>query len=159
MTHGLGPINSRGVHRQTKELAHHLCRHATWNWLSSAYYSGRPLCSARVAYAKYLPSSGVSRYLAEAYMETARQFITFTAVSKAGRNGALGCWLPSIPRRIMAVVVTAALAPCALCFAPTVFAQPASDTLGELLVGKAAFGDWRTDAPLVRRKITDLPQP
>src|SRR5262249_12622454 len=68
----------------------------------------------------------------------------FTAVSKAGRNGALGCWLPSIPRRIMAVVVTAALATCALCFAPTVFAQPASDTLGELLVGKAAFGDWRT---------------
>src|SRR5215831_7152248 len=92
-------------------------------------------------------------------METARQFITFTAVSKAGRNGALGCWLPSIPRRIMAVVVTAALATCALCFAPTVFAQPASDTLGELLVGKAAFGDWRTDAPLVRRKITDLPPP
>ena len=79
-------------------------------------------------------------------METARQFITFTAVSKAGRNRALGCWLTSIPRRIMAVVVTAALATCALCFAPTVFAQPASDTLGELLVGKAAFGDWRTDA-------------
>src|SRR5262249_24318182 len=70
-----------------------------------------------------------------------------------------GCWLQSIPRRIMAVVVTAALVTCALCFAPTVFAQPASDTLGELLVGKAAFGDWRTDAPLVRLKITDLPQP
>src|SRR5215831_18889762 len=86
-------------------------------------------------------------------METARQFITFTAVSKAGRNGALGCWLPSIPRRIMAVVVTAALATCALCFAPTVFAQPASDTLGELLVGKAAFGDWRTDAPAIRHPI------
>src|SRR5262245_32251963 len=92
-------------------------------------------------------------------METARQFITFTAVSKAGRNGALGCWLRSIPRRIMAVVVTAALATCVLFFAPTVFAQLASDSLGELLVGKAAFGDWRTGAPLVRRKITDLPPP
>ena len=30
-------------------------------------------------------------------METARQFITATAVSKAGRNGALGCWSFSIP--------------------------------------------------------------
>ena len=55
--------------------------------------------------------------------------------------------------------VTAALATCVLFFAPTVFAQPASESLGELLVGKAAFGDWRTDAPLVRRKITDLPPP
>jgi glucose/arabinose dehydrogenase len=55
--------------------------------------------------------------------------------------------------------VTAAVATCVLFFAPTVFAQPASDSLGELLVGKAAFGDWRTDAPLVRRKITDLPPP
>jgi glucose/arabinose dehydrogenase len=55
--------------------------------------------------------------LAKAYMETVRQLITATAVSKAGRN------------------------------------------LGELLIGKPAFGDWRTDAPLVRRKITDLPQP
>ena len=35
--------------------------------------------------------------------------------------------------------------------------QPA--VLGELLVGKAAFGDWRTDAPLARRKITELPPP
>src|SRR5262249_19423993 len=92
-------------------------------------------------------------------METARQFITFTAVSKAGRNGALGCWLRSIPRRIMAAAVTAVLATCVLFFASAVFAQPASDSLGELLVGKAAFGDWRTDAPLVRRKITDLPPP
>src|SRR5262249_35121130 len=92
-------------------------------------------------------------------METARQFITFTAVSKAGRNGALGCWLPSIPRRIMAVVVTAAGATCALCFWPAVFAQPAPVFLWGLFFGKAAFGDLRTDAPLVRRKITDLPQP
>src|SRR5262249_40341257 len=30
-----------------------------------------------------------------------------------------------------------------------------------LLTGRAAFGDWRADAPLVRRKITvhDLPKP
>jgi hypothetical protein len=61
------------------------------------------------------------------------------------------------PAGIMAAAVTAALATCVLFFAPAVFAQPASDSLGELLVGKAAFGDWRTDAPLVRRKITDLP--
>src|SRR5213078_1368099 len=27
------------------------------------------------------------------------------------------------------------------------------------VVGKAALGDWRTDAPLVRRKITELPPP
>src|SRR5262249_44471055 len=92
-------------------------------------------------------------------METARQFITFTAVSKAGRNGALGCWLPSIRRGMRVVVFTAAPPPCGFFFPPTFSAHPASDTLGELLVGKAAFGDWRTDAPLVRRKITDLPPP
>jgi hypothetical protein len=59
----------------------------------------------------------------------------------------------------MATAGTAALATCVLFFAPAVFAQPASDSLGELLVGKAAFSDWRTDAPLVWRKITDLPPP
>jgi hypothetical protein len=46
-----------------------------------------------------------------------------------------------------------------LFFASAVIAQPTSNSLGELLVGKAAFGDWRTDAPLVRRKITELPPP
>jgi hypothetical protein len=60
---------------------------------------------------------------------------------------------------MMAAAVIAALATCVLFFARAVFAQPASDSVGELLVGKAAFGDWRTDAPLVRRKITDLPPP
>ena len=50
-------------------------------------------------------------------------------------------------------------AACSLFFASTVFAQQVSDSLGELLVGKAAFGDWRADAPLVRRKITELPAP
>jgi hypothetical protein len=59
-----------------------------------------------------------------------------------------GSWLRLGPRQS-----------CVLFFAPAVFAQPASDSLGELSVGKAAFGDGRTDAPLVRRKITDLPPP
>jgi len=53
----------------------------------------------------------------------------------------------------------AAFATLSLFFAPIVLAQPVSDPLGELLVGKAAFGDWRADAPLVRRKITELPPP
>src|SRR5262249_57680517 len=66
---------------------------------------------------------------------------------------------PSFRGGFRADVATAVLAPCVLFFAPAFFAQPASDSLGELLVGKAAFGDWRTDAPLVRRKITDLPSP
>jgi glucose/arabinose dehydrogenase len=83
-------------------------------------------------------------------MATARQFIT--PVTNPDRCGALGCWS-------QAVAVTGALAICALFFAAAVFAQSVSDSLGELLVGKAAFGDWRTDAPLVRRKITELPPP
>ena len=91
--------------------------------------------------------------MAEAHMETARRFIT------AIRRGDLECWSSGIPRGMMAAAVTTALASCVLFFAPAPFAQPASDALGELLVGKAAFGDWRTDAPLVRRKITDLPAP
>jgi len=94
-----------------------------------------------------------SECLAEAHMETARRFIT------AIRRGDLECWSSGIPRGMMAAAVTTALASCVLFFAPAPFAQPASDALGELLVGKAAFGDWRTDAPLVRRKITDLPAP
>jgi glucose/arabinose dehydrogenase len=92
-------------------------------------------------------------------METVRQFITATPVTKTDRNGALGCGLPSMPRHIMAAAVIGALATYVLPFASAVFAQPASDSLGELLTGNAAFGDWRTDAPLVRRKITDLPPP
>ena len=62
-------------------------------------------------------------------------------------------------RQFIAAIPAAAFAACSLLFGPTVFAQPVSESLGELLVGKAAFGDWRTDAPLVRRKITDLPPP
>src|SRR5262245_42350109 len=86
-------------------------------------------------------------------METATRFIT------AIRRGDLECWSSGIPRGMMAAAVTTVLATCCAVFAPAVFAQPASDSLGELLVGKAPFGDWRTDAPLVRRKITDLPPP
>jgi glucose/arabinose dehydrogenase len=53
-------------------------------------------------------------------------------------------------------VLLAALAAAAL-------GQDAGDAAGSawLLTGTAAFGDWRADAPLVRRKITvdDLPKP
>src|SRR5258708_20030753 len=92
-------------------------------------------------------------------MERARQFITAMPATKTDRNGAWGCCSPSIPRGIMAGAVSAALATCVLSFAPAVFAQRVSDSLGELLAGKAAFGDWRTDAPLVRRTLTPLPPP
>jgi glucose/arabinose dehydrogenase len=78
---------------------------------------------------------------------------------KADRSGALRCCSLSNLRDIMAAAVAAAMATCVLSFAPAVFAQRASDSLGELLTGNAAYGDWRTDAPLVRRKITDLPPP
>jgi glucose/arabinose dehydrogenase len=47
------------------------------------------------------------------------------------------------------------------CLAAAVPAQPLHPDGSRLLAGKAAFGDWRDDAPLVRRKITvnDLPKP
>jgi hypothetical protein len=89
-------------------------------------------------------------------METGRQFITATPAIKADRNGTLECWSLSSPRVIVAAAVTAAVPTCSLFFALTVFAQPVSDSVGELLVGKAAFGDWRADAPLVRRKLNCL---
>jgi glucose/arabinose dehydrogenase len=92
-------------------------------------------------------------------METATQFITATPAIKADRNGALECWSASIPCVILTAAVTAAFATCSSFFTSNVFAQLASDSVGELLVGKAAFGDWRTDAPLVRHKITELPPP
>src|SRR5262249_18329999 len=82
-------------------------------------------------YAEPVRRSGVVHSLAEAHMKVAGRFIS----------------------------TTAAMAFAACFFAPGVVAQPTSDALGELLVGQAAFGDWRTDAPLVRRKITDLPAP
>ena len=73
-------------------------------------------------------------------METARQLITATlVVTKTNRTGALGCGWPSIPRHIMAAAVIGALATYVSPFASAVFAQPASDSLGELLTGKAAL--------------------
>ena len=63
----------------------------------------------------------------------------------------------AVSKSLPPVAVIVALAVCMLAFPPAVLAQPQS--VGELLVGKAAFGDWRTDAPMVRRKITDLPAP
>ena len=90
-------------------------------------------------------------------METARGFVTAMALTEADRNRQLAC--PSIPSGTMAAAVTVAFATWSLFFAPAVLAQPTPDSLGEPLVDKAAFGDWRTDAPLVRRKITALPPP
>jgi hypothetical protein len=96
-------------------------------------------------------------YLIGARIETTTRPIMISPVTKTDHNSALGCSSPSMRRGIMLAAIIAAFATCGLSFAPAVFAQ--SDPLGELLVGKAAFGDWRTDAPLVRRKITELPPP
>lgn len=63
------------------------------------------------------------------------------------------------PRRVIVAGSLMAAFACLLLLAPTVLAQGTSDSIGELLEGKAAFGDWRSDAPLVRRKITELPAP
>src|SRR6516162_7149434 len=83
-------------------------------------------------------------------METVRRFIT------AIRRGGLECWSSSIPRGMMAAAVTAALATCVLFFVPAVFAQPASDSLGELLVGKAGSGEEPMLDPRRRQFITLL---
>src|SRR5215831_16908811 len=64
-----------------------------------------------------------------------------------------------MPGQFIAANLAAAFAAWSLLFAQIVLAQPVPESLGELLVGKAAFGDWRADAPLVRRKITELPPP
>jgi glucose/arabinose dehydrogenase len=92
-------------------------------------------------------------------MQTARPFVAATSVTTADRNGSLRRPSRGLLRAIMAAVAAAALATGVLLFAPPIVAQPTSNALGELLVGKAALGDWRTDAPLVRRKITELPPP
>jgi glucose/arabinose dehydrogenase len=92
-------------------------------------------------------------------MQTARPFVAATSVTTADRNGSLRRRWRGLLRAIMAAVAAAALITGVLLFAPPIVAQPASNALGELLVGKAALGDWRTDAPLVRRKITELPPP
>jgi glucose/arabinose dehydrogenase len=92
-------------------------------------------------------------------MQTARPFVAATSVTTADRNGSLRRRSHGPLRATMAAVAAAALITGVLLFAPPIVAQPASNALGELLVGKAALGDWRTDAPLVRRKITELPPP
>jgi glucose/arabinose dehydrogenase len=92
-------------------------------------------------------------------MQTARPFVAATSVTTADRNGSLRRRSRGPLRATMAAVAAAALITGVLLFAPPIVAQPASNALGELLVGKAALGDWRTDAPLVRRKITELPPP
>ena len=89
-------------------------------------------------------------------METATQFNMARLVIEPNRRNAFGCCAPRLRRAIMAAAVAAT---CSLLLAPAVLAQGASDSIGELLEGKAAFGDWRSDAPLVRRKITELPPP
>src|SRR5262249_55406470 len=97
--------------------------------------------------------------LVETHMQTARPFVAATSVTAADCNGSLRRRSRGLLRAIMAAVAAAALATGVLLFAPPIVAQPTSNALGELLVGKAALGDWRTDAPLVRRKITELPPP
>jgi glucose/arabinose dehydrogenase len=54
-----------------------------------------------------------------------------------------------------ACVLLASLAPLAKAQSPALGSRPTT------LSGKSAFGDWRIDAPLVRRKIVvdDLPAP
>ena len=92
-------------------------------------------------------------------MQTAAQFDMAKPVIAADRGAEVRCPSPRPRCAIIAVAVTAALASCSLLLAPAALAQGASDSIGELLEGKAAFGDWRSDAPLVRRKITELPPP
>jgi glucose/arabinose dehydrogenase len=92
-------------------------------------------------------------------MQTAAQFDMAKPVIAADRGAEVRCPSPGPRCAIIAVAVTAALANCSLLLAPAALAQGASDSIGELLEGKAAFGDWRSDAPLVRRKITELPPP
>src|SRR5262245_17597718 len=80
----------------------------------------------------------------------------FAPITKTDRSGASGRRLVSMAHGILPVV-SAALITSMPYFAPPAFAQ--SDSVGELLVGQAAFGDWRADAPLVLREITELPPP
>ena len=91
-------------------------------------------------------------------MQRATQFNMAGPVIGRGR-GEIGRCSLRLLLAITAGAVIAALLTCSLLFAPTVLAQGASDSIGKLLEGKAAFGDWRHDAPLVRRKIAELPSP
>ena len=89
-------------------------------------------------------------------MQTAAQFNMAKPAIVADRGAEIRCPSPGLRCAIMAVAAAFA---CSLLLAPAGLAQGASDAIGELLEGKAAFGDWRSDAPLVRRKITELPPP
>src|SRR5262249_18562764 len=91
-------------------------------------------------------------------MEMAIQSNMTGPVITRDRSGEAGRRSRRLRRAIVAGSVAAAFA-CSLLLAPAGFAQDASDSIGVLLEGKAAFGDWRSDAPLVRRKITELPPP
>jgi glucose/arabinose dehydrogenase len=93
-------------------------------------------------------------------MEKATQFSMAGAIITRRPSGKMGCCSPRLLLAITAGAVTAGLVTCLLLLAPSAgLAQGASDAIGELLEGKAALGDWRSDAPLVRRKITELPPP
>jgi glucose/arabinose dehydrogenase len=85
-------------------------------------------------------------------LDTAWPVLLRARSGEAGRRSGRPC------RAIVAGGLTAAFM-WSLVLAPAVLAQGGSDSIGELLEGKAAFGDWRSDAPLVRRKITELPAP
>lgn len=71
----------------------------------------------------------------------------------------------SAPIAIAAVAALAAIGGCSRCNGDPRNGAPATETfaprVGELLTGEAAKGDWTTDAPGVRRKLTldDLPPP
>src|SRR5262245_64096563 len=91
------------------------------------------------------------------FLHRQEEFVMFAPINKTDRNGASERRLVSMAHGILPVAVSAVLITSMPYFAAPAFAQ--SDSLGELLVGQAAFGDWRADAPLVRRKITELPPP
>jgi glucose/arabinose dehydrogenase len=87
----------------------------------------------------------------------ARIFIMVAPLTQTDRKSISESCRWTVPHCIIPATARAALIAWMLCFAPAVLAQ--SDSLGQRLVGKAAFGDWRADAPLVQRKITELPPP
>ena len=83
-----------------------------------------------------------------------------TAVHTAAHTGSVGA--PERKARAVVRWVCAAVAGsvcCGLVLANS--GAPAGALGGEVRKGKAAFGDWTTDAPGVRRLITvaDLPDP
>src|SRR5262245_65522029 len=88
------------------------------------------------------------------FLHRQEEFVMFAPITKTDRNGASGRRLVRMAHGILPVAVSAVLTTSMPYFAAPAFAQ--SDSLGELLVGQAAFGDWRAVVPLVRRMITRL---